>query len=414
MVETISESKTGGSRASNRDSKIERLSEIKGNDFSRAKTGMEEFDRVVGGGIVPGSLILIGGDPGIGKSTLVLQVADKLLKDRASVLYSSGEESAYQLKLRADRLGIESKSLLVFPETNIETIIGQVESEKPNFLIIDSIQTMWSEDLTGAPGSIGQVSLSTSKLMDFAKKNHIATFIIGHVTKEGNIAGPKILEHLVDTVLYLEGDKMADFRILRCVKNRFGSTNETGVFEMGDKGLTEVKNPSAILLSEKTNASGSAVFATMEGTRPLLVEVQALTNQTNFGYPKRTASGFDLNRLQVLTAVLSKRAGLNLLNQDIYVNIVGGIKIKEPALDLAVCLAIASSYKNKPLPKNICVFGEVGLAGEIRAVHNIKERLKEAKKLGFNNCIIPKTNEKFDIKAKTVNNLKEAIEAVLG
>ncbi len=353
---------------------------------------------------------LICAHPRIGKSALVLQTASKLGK--LPVLYCSGEESVNQIKMRADRLDSGSENISVLGETNIENVIAAAGNEKPKLLIVDSIQTMWSEDLTGAPGNVGQVNLCTTKLMDYAKKTHTAVFIIGHVTKEGNIAGPKVLEHLVDVVLYLEGEKERDFRILRGAKNRFGSTNETGVFEMRGKGLVEVPNPSEILLAERDETSaGSVVFPTMEGTRPLLVEVQALTSITNFGYPKRTAHGFDQNRLQLLVAVLQKRAGLNLGNQDIYVNIVGGIKVNEPALDLAVCLSIASSYKNKSLGKEICAVGEVGLAGEVRMVHNVTERVKEAKKLGYKKCIVPSKSEAKD--CMRVKDVKEAIKTVI-
>jgi len=423
---------------------IKRLSEIDGDNFKRLKTNIGEFDRVLGGGIVPGSLVLIGGDPGIGKSTLVLQIAKQLAlcsvipatagiqtqpkKDNGldsrcgendnkkegrqqNILYTSGEESVNQIKLRAERLTINSENISLLGETNIETIISAAEREKPTLLIIDSIQTMWSEDLAGAPGNVGQVSMCTTKLMDFAKKNHVVVFVVGHVTKEGNIAGPKVLEHLVDVVLYLEGDRDRDFRILRGVKNRFGSTNETGIFEMQGVGFVEVSNPSELLLSEREeNSPGSVIFPTMEGTRPLLVEVQALTSTTNFGYPKRTAIGFDQNRLQLLVAVLQKRAGINLFNQDIYVNIVGGLKIAEPALDLAVCLAIASSFKNKSLQKDLCAIGEVGLAGEVRNVHNISERVKEAEKLGYKRCVVPASSKIGSVKVKDV---AEAIKKVI-
>lgn len=412
LVEEINEQQNSSEkRAYSKPGKLEKLVDVKSSEIPRIKTALGEFDRVLGGGIVPGSLVLLGGDPGIGKSTLILQIAEKIACNKAKVLYASGEESSEQIKIRAERLGVVSENLMVLPETNIEAIITSAQGVKPALLIIDSIQTMFSNALSGAAGSVGQVTLATSKLMDFGKKNRVAIFIVGHVTKEGSIAGPKILEHLVDTVLYLEGDKLADLRILKGIKNRFGSTNETGVFEMGEKGLSEVENPSANLLSEKANAQGSVVFPAMEGTRPILVEIQALTNLTNFGYPKRTASGFDLNRLNLLVAVLSKRAGINLSNQDVYVNVVGGLKISEPALDLAVCMAIASSYKNKALSKETCAFGEVGLSGEIRAVQNAKERIKEAEKLGYKKCITPKIKELKSM--KTVSNLTEAIREFL-
>lgn len=431
MVEEIVKLVHGSQSTVHRDVEIKKLSEVDGDNFKRLKTNIGEFDRVLGGGIVPGSLVLIGGDPGIGKSTLVLQTAKQLVhrsqftdhgnrKDGLStmnselktILYSSGEESVNQIKLRAERLNIDSDNILLLGETNIETIISAAEKEKHTLLIVDSIQTMWSEDLAGAPGNVGQVSMCTTKLMDFAKKNHVAVFVVGHVTKEGNIAGPKVLEHLVDVVLYLEGDRDRDFRILRGVKNRFGSTNETGIFEMQGVGLIEVSNPSELLLSEREeNSPGSVIFPTMEGTRPLLVEVQALTSTTNFGYPKRTAIGFDQNRLQLLVAVLQKRAGINLFNQDIYVNIVGGLKIAEPALDLAVCLAIASSFKNKSLQKDLCAIGEVGLAGEVRNVHNISERVKEAEKLGYKKCVVPASSKSKGL--VSVKDVREAIKTVI-
>jgi len=386
-------------------------------DISRLETGIGEFDRVVGEGIVPGSLILLGGDPGIGKSTLILQVAAKIA-DRDKVLYISGEESAKQVSLRANRLGVKSDSLFILSETNVDSIINQIRVEKPSFVIIDSIQTMYSEDVVSASGSIGQVSLCAQKLMNLAKSEHIAITLIGHVTKEGNLAGPRLLEHLVDVVLYLEGDRYGGFRILRGIKNRFGSTNETGIFEMTGDGMSEVQNPSKILLSERLDsASGTAIFATMEGTRPLLVEIQALTSITNFGYPKRNASGMDLNRLNLLIAVLTKRAGLNLTNQDVFINIVGGMAIREPAMDLAVAVAVASAYKNKPIKKELIVFGEIGLAGEVRNVDNVGERLKEAEKLGFKSVILPRQNKNNvksgKIKLIQVTSVKEAINVAL-
>lgn len=406
--------RTQASDFKNRNIDVQKLSEVKGNNFKRISTEISEFDRVLGGGLVPGSLVLIGGDPGIGKSTLVLQLARQLTHNdrRLTILYSSGEESINQIKLRSERLKISSDNIFLLGETNIETVIVAAEKKKPTVLIIDSIQTMWSEELTGAPGNVGQVTLCTTKLMEYAKKNHVATLIIGHVTKEGNIAGPKVLEHLVDVVLYLEGDKERDFRVLRGVKNRFGSTNETGIFEMRDSGLFEVKNPSELLLSERREGSpGSVIFPTMEGTRPLLIEVQALCSTTNFGYPKRTAIGFDPNRLQLLVAVLQKRAGLGLFNQDIYVNIVGGLKITETALDLAVCLAIASSFKDKALKGDMCAIGEIGLAGEVRNVYHINERVEEARKLGYKKCIVSASSKLKGV--VVVKDVKEAIEVAL-
>ncbi|KKR17937.1 MAG: repair protein radA protein [candidate division CPR2 bacterium GW2011_GWC1_41_48] len=354
----------------------------------RIKTGAVETDRVLGGGIVPGSLVLLGGDPGIGKSTLVLQIASSLSKSNKKVLYVSGEESPNQIKIRSDRLGTDVNNIFVLGETEINSIIQSTASFKPDVLIVDSIQTVYAAELSSAPGNVSQISYITNKLLEFAKKNNVATFIIGHVTKEGNIAGPRVLEHLVDVVLYLEGDRYGHFRVLRGVKNRFGSTNEAGIFEMAEKGLNEVQNPSLALLSQKSNSPGSIVFPAMEGTRPILVEVQALTSTTPFGYPARKTSGFDTNRLQLLATVLQKRAGVDLSNQDIYVNIIGGMTLKEPALDLPVCLSIVSAFKNKEIPSDIVAFGEIGLSGEIRGVNNIEKRVLEAEKLGFKKGII--------------------------
>jgi DNA repair protein RadA/Sms len=393
--------------------KVSKLSEIESQSSERIKTGIDEADRVLGGGIVPGSLILVGGDPGIGKSTLVLDLASKI----SGALYISGEESEKQIQLRANRMGV-GEDTFVLSETNLENILATVLIEKPPLVILDSIQTIYTNDVVGTPGGISQLSLCTSKVMNFAKDNHISFIIIGHVTKEGNIAGPRMLEHLVDVVLYLEGDRFGSFRILRGIKNRFGSTNETGIFEMSEHGLKEVQNPSEILLSERAlKAPGSVIFPALEGTRPLLVEIQALSSGTTFGYPKRTSSGFDLNRLNLLTAVLQKRGGVNLSTQDIYLNVAGGLKVSEPAGDLAVCLAIASAFKNKPIKEDIVAFGEVGLAGEVRSVNNIEKRLKEAEKLGFNTAVIPKSHSGSlklkGLKIITVASIKEAIDCVV-
>jgi len=388
---------------------------IKGQEISRIKTGIEEFDRVLGGGIVPGSLILLGGEPGIGKSTLVLQIIEKIKND---TLYISGEESAEQIKLRMDRLKIESQTSRFLGETDIEIICVTLEKYKPQIAIIDSIQTMSFSELPSEAGSINQVRVCTVKLLGVAKKNNISIFIVGHVTKEGAVAGPKTLEHLVDTVLYLEGDQFHYFRLLRTTKNRFGSTNEVGVFEMGEKGLMEVKNPSKEFLSQRTTKeTGSIVAATMEGSRAFLIEIQALVSKTIFGYPQRRSSGFDLNRLQLLATVLTRRCKLNLGNQDIYLNIAGGIKVEEPAIDLAVCIAIVSAFKNKPIDPNLVVFGEVGLGGEIRSVGSIDKRIMEAKKIGFQKIIIPQINVKFtenEIEIVQVKNLNEAIGVIFG
>ena len=359
----------------------------------RTHTGFQELDRVLGGGLVKGSLVLLGGEPGIGKSTLILQICDKIKGD-GKVLYVSGEESAEQIKLRADRLGINNEDILFLGETNIELVNQAIIDTTPKLVIIDSIQTMYSEELTAAAGSVSQVREITSQVMRVCKSKGITTIIIGHVTKEGNIAGPRVLEHMVDTVLYLEGERYFSYRILRGVKNRFGSTNEIGMFEMQDKGMQEIDNPSDILISEREdNPAGSCVVATMEGTRPLLVELQALTCNTVFGYPKRTANGIDYNRLSLLLAVLEKRAGVMLNSQDVYLN-VGGLKVNEPAIDLGIALVTASSFKNIPIPKDMIILGEVGLTGEVRRINLIERRLKEAEKLGFKTCIIPESNKK--------------------
>lgn len=408
MEELVSASPHGAKNG--RPIKVTEISQVASLSAERGKTSLPEFDQVLGGGIVPGSLILLGGDPGIGKSTLVLQIAAGI----PGTLYISGEESERQIQLRAQRLGVTA-GLSLASETNIEDILTTLKSLKPRLAVIDSIQTMYSPEIAGAPGNISQISACTSKLMSVCKENHIAVVIIGHVTKEGAIAGPRVLEHLVDVVLYLEGDRFGSFRILRGIKNRFGSTNETGIFEMKEEGMIPVKNPSEVLISERAeNSPGSIIFPAMEGTRPLLTEIQALTANTNFGYPKRTSSGFDLNRLQLLAAVLQKRGGLNLSTQDIYLNIAGGIAIREPAADLAVSLAIASAFKGKPAAKDLIVFGEVGLAGEIRTVNNIEKRLFEAAKLGFKRAMVPysKTNASNvkGLNIITVKSLKGAID----
>lgn len=367
------------------------LSSVKTDSEDRVRTQIEELDRVLGGGIVPGSLLLVGGDPGIGKSTLLLQVCQRLAKAHHSVLYISGEESLKQIKLRAMRMGEFTDDLSLLCETNLNTIRSVIEQRKPEVVIIDSIQTMYSEEVNSAPGSVSQVRESTNVLMQLAKGLNISIFIVGHVTKEGTVAGPRVLEHMVDTVLYFEGDRHASYRILRGVKNRFGSTNEIGVFEMRQSGLAEVKNPSEFMLNGKPeNASGSIVACSMEGTRPILIEIQALVCQSNFGLPRRTAAGTDYNRVNLLMAVLEKRIGLPLSNYDAYVNIAGGIKMNEPAIDLGLVLAIVSSYKNKPVGDTVIAFGEVGLSGEVRAVNMPEQRVTEAKKLGFSTCIIPK------------------------
>ena len=391
------------------------LNNIQKQDISRSSTGFEELDRVLGGGLVKGSLTLLGGEPGIGKSTLILQICDKI-NGEGKVLYVSGEESAEQIKIRADRLGINNKDILFLGETDIDLIEEAITKIKPKLVIIDSIQTMYSEEITAGPGSVSQVREITSRIMRTCKQEQITTIISGHVTKDGNIAGPRVLEHMVDTVLYLEGERYFSYRILRGVKNRFGSTNEIGMFEMQNLGMCEVKNPSSVLLGEREeNPAGSIVVASMEGTRPILVELQALTTQSVFGFPRRTANGIDFNRLTLLIAVLEKRVGMPLGNQDVYLNIVGGIKINEPALDLGIVLASASSYKNISIPIDTIAIGEVGLTGEVRSVNMVEKRIKEAEKLGFKTCIIPEASkrqlkEKFNCTIIGVKNIYEAMK----
>ncbi|HIY62175.1 MAG TPA: DNA repair protein RadA [Candidatus Mediterraneibacter stercoripullorum] len=372
-----------------REAKVIPLAEVEADDDERCRTGIGELDRVLGGGIVPGSLVLVGGDPGIGKSTLLLQVCQRLAEMK-KILYISGEESQAQIRLRANRMGQFAHNLLLLCETNLDLIRGVIEREKPELVIIDSIQTMYSEEVASAPGSVSQVRESTNIFMQLAKGLCIPIFIVGHVTKEGTVAGPRVLEHMVDTVLYFEGDRHASYRILRAVKNRFGSTNEIGVFEMRQDGLAEVENPSEYMLSGKPeNASGSVVACSMEGTRPILLEIQALVCRSNFGMPRRTAAGTDYNRVNLLMAVLEKRLGMALSNCDAYVNIAGGIRINEPAIDLGIVMAVISSFRNRPIDEKMIVFGEVGLSGEVRAVNMPEQRVAEARKLGFETCILP-------------------------
>lgn len=369
------------------------MSEIKHSTESRMKTQMEELNRVLGGGIVPGSLILIGGDPGIGKSTLLLQVSGQLSQTGGKVLYVSGEESASQIKMRADRLVVNSDHLYLYPETDMASIRANIEQMKPDYVVIDSVQTMQAPGIESAIGSVSQIRAVTGELMQIAKTNGITIFVVGHVTKGGAIAGPKILEHMVDTVLYFEGDLHHTYRILRAVKNRFGSTNELGIFEMREGGLYEVANPSEIFLEERLkDATGSAIVVSMEGTRPILVEVQALITPSVFGNAQRTSSGLDRNRVSLLMAVLEKRANLMLQNQDAFLKAAGGVKLDEPAIDLAIALSIASSYRDTATQPTDCFVGEVGLTGEIRRVNRIEQRVAEAKKLGFKRIFIPKNN----------------------
>lgn len=376
-----------------KETEVVTLNSVETNQEDRVHTHIEELDRVLGGGIVPGSLVLVGGDPGIGKSTLLLQVCQKLCEDKRSVLYISGEESLKQIKLRANRMGKFTEDLYLLCETNLDVIKSVIEKRRPQLVVIDSIQTMYNEEVSSAPGSVSQVRESTNVFMQLAKGLGITIFIVGHVTKEGTVAGPRVLEHMVDTVLYFEGDRHASYRILRGVKNRFGSTNEIGVFEMRQNGLVEVQNPSEYMLSGRPEeSSGSVVACSMEGTRPILMEIQALVCNSNFGMPRRTAAGTDFNRVNLLMAVLEKRAGLHLANQDAYINIAGGIRINEPAIDLGIVMAIVSSYKNRPVDPKTIVFGEVGLSGEVRAVNMPEQRVAEAKKLGFQTCIIPEVS----------------------
>ena len=412
----IASSVTSGIKT-DREIQIVSLSEVNADDQDRITTGMAELDRVLGGGIVPGSLVLVGGDPGIGKSTLLLQVCQKLSENR-SVLYISGEESLSQIKLRANRMGTFQENLKLLCETNLAAIRSVIEKRKPELVIIDSIQTMYSEEVTSAPGSVSQVRESTNVFMQLAKGLGITIFIVGHVTKEGTVGGPRVLEHMVDTVLYFEGDRHASYRILRGVKNRFGSTNEIGVFEMRQNGLVEVENPSEYMLSGKPeNASGSVVACSMEGTRPLLIEIQALVCESNFGMPRRTATGTDYNRVNLLMAVLEKRIGLHLGNCDAYVNIAGGIRMNEPAIDLGIVMAIVSSYKNRPIDEKMIVFGEVGLSGEVRAVNMPEQRVAEAKKLGFETCVVPEVSLDMvkgirGIKVIGVKNISDAMNLI--
>ena len=404
------------SNSSNKIKSVPRkLKDVEGIDVARTSTGIGELDRVLGGGLVKGSLVLVGGEPGIGKSTLILQLCDKV-NGQGKVLYISGEESAEQVKIRADRLNINNEDLMFLGETNIDNIQDAIISISPKLVIIDSIQTMYSEEITSAAGTVSQVREITARIMRMCKDNGITTIIIGHVTKDGNIAGPRVLEHMVDTVLYLEGERYFSYRILRSVKNRFGSTNEVGMFEMKNEGMVEITNPSSILISERNdNPAGSVIVASMEGTRPLLVELQALTTPSVFGIPKRTANGIDYNRLAVLIAVIEKKAGIALGGQDVYLNVVSGIKIVEPAIDLGIVLACTSSYKNISIPQDVVAIGEVGLTGEVRAVNMIEKRIKEAEKLGFKKCIIPESNKKllkdnFKLDIIGVRNVNEAIK----
>lgn len=411
--------KASAARTQTKSARAERLHEITAVGEHRYLTGLGELDRVLGGGIVKGSLVLISGDPGIGKSTILLQICQKL-GDSLEILYVSGEESAHQIKLRADRLGVDTEHLSILCETDVQTIVEYMRSATPGLVIIDSIQTMNIEELSSSPGSITQVRESTNMLMRVAKAMNIPLFLVGHVNKDGNIAGPKVLEHIVDAVLYFEGERNYAYRILRAVKNRYGSTNELGVFEMSDKGLVEVENPSLMLISGRPkNTSGTCVACLMEGSRPLLAEVQGLVTQTGFGNPRRMTTGFDYNRMSMLLAVLEKRAGYYFSNMDAYINVVGGLKLDEPASDLSVALALISSLKDVPVRDDVLAFGEIGLAGEIRSVNACAQRIREAARLGFSKCVIPKHNlaklapeQQNQIEIVGVRTIREAFEAV--
>lgn len=398
---------------------LSKLSEITLRDEERMSTHMKELDRVLGGGIVPGSLILVGGDPGIGKSTLLLQVCRYMAADNRKILYISGEESLKQIKIRANRIGEFNDTLFLLCETNLGIIEENIRRLTPDITIIDSIQTMYQDAVSSAPGSVSQVREATNVFLQLAKGMGTSIFIVGHVTKEGTVAGPRVLEHMVDTVLYFEGDRHASYRILRGVKNRFGSTNEIGVFEMQEEGLTEVANPSEFMLDGKPEgASGSIVSCSMEGTRPILMEIQALVCRTNFGFPRRQAIGTDFNRVNLLMAVLEKRAGLQMSDCDAYVNLAGGMKISEPAIDLGIAMAIASSFKNRPIDDKAAAFGEIGLSGEVRGVSMIEQRIQEAAKMGFTTCLIPKVcvkqvKNKENVKILGVSSVQDAIDFIV-
>lgn len=395
------------------------LAQISADGLDRLPVPIEEFSRTLGGGLVPGSIVLIGGDPGIGKSTLLLQLSVLLAEQQGSVLYISGEESARQIKMRADRLGAAPEKLYILAETNLERILTYIEEMRPCAVVVDSIQSVYLAELPSSAGSVRQVRECAAMLLRLGKAYQIPIFIVGHVTKAGSIAGPRVLEHMVDTVLYLEGERFHSYRLLRSVKNRFGSTNEVGVFEMGAQGLMEIANPSEVFLSERlVNAPGSAIAVTLEGTRPLVVEIQALTSTTSFGLPRRTANGVDFNRLLLLAAVLTKRVGLPLSNQDIFINVVGGLKINEPAADLSIAVAIASSYRNMPVASDLAIVGEIGLSGELRSVTQVQRRLLEAAKLGFRRCLLPraslrKSEVPAEIEAIGARSLAEALHIAL-
>ncbi len=418
LIEEIERGSGKGSVSHAQGSKPESLVEVQPVHVERLDLGMSELNRVLGGGLVPGTIVLLAGDPGIGKSTLLLQAAAYVAHKAKKVLYISGEESAEQIKLRSSRIGLDDSPILVWAETDLELIVGEINRTQPALVIVDSIQTVYSGELASVPGSVAQTREATAQLMDLAKRGHIPIIIVGHVTKDGNIAGPRVLEHMVDTVLYFEGERHYQYRLLRAMKNRFGSTFELGVFEMRNEGLAEVFNPSQAFLAERPPFSpGSVVSSCMEGSRPILVEIQALVSPSTFGQPRRITTGTDYNRVNLIMAVLEKRAGLSLSNYDAYVNVVGGIKIQEPALDLAIAVAIASSMKNKPCVERLAVMGEVGLTGEIRGIPYIQKRLQEAKKLGFSHCIVPQSNSAANslsgLEQLEVGTINEALDLAL-
>lgn len=393
------------------------ISQVDVSTSGRISLGIDEFDRVLGGGVVPGSVILIGGDPGVGKSTLILQAAGEMSKRGLTVLYVSAEESAQQVRVRADRMGVSGDTLLIHPEIDLEAILSAADSVSPNLVIIDSIQTLHSGDLDSAPGTVSQVRACAGKLTHWAKPRNIPVFLIGHVTKEGTVAGPRVLEHMVDAVLYLEGDRFHQYRMLRAAKNRFGSTNEIGVFDMADSGLTEIRNPSEVFLEERNSTTpGSAVAVTMEGSRPILLEIQALAAPTSFGLPRRSATGFDTNRLHLLVAVLQRRVGMGLGSHDVYLNVIGGFRVNEPAADFAAAMAIASGLRDQPLPADTVYIGEVGLSGDLRMVQRVDRRMQEAARLGFTRAVVPerwkraKQADVSGIDVIAVRTLREALD----
>lgn len=414
FVEEVVEASDKKSQESILTSKVELLKDIEAKDEDRIKTGISEFDRVLGGGVVKGSLVLIGGEPGIGKSTMLLQISN-VMSNFTKVLYISGEESSSQIKMRADRIIKGKQEIYFLAENNINNVERHVEKISPGFMIVDSIQTMYADESTTIPGSVSQVRQVTQHLLRLSKQSGITVFIIGHVTKEGSIAGPRVLEHMVDTVLYFEGDRTQSFRILRAYKNRFGSTNEIGVFEMESEGLKEVKNPSEVLLSGRDlNAPGLAVISSMEGTRPILLEVQSLICHTNFGLPRRMSTGIDYNKFVLLLAVLEKKCGINLSQSDVYLNIAGGLKVQEPAADLGIVAALISGYLNIPISNDICFSGEVGLIGEVRPVSNLERRISEARKMGFKTIVVPqmKVENSYGMNVKKIKNIVELTDVI--